>query len=216
MDTEFWIKAWDDGRTNFHRPEVNEKLIEFFPLFKPSEGQKVLVPLCGKTKDLLWLQDLKLTVHGVELYEEPVKAFFQENELPAATITKDSNFTNYHSQNITISAGDFFKLDAFNKYDLIYDRASLVALPQEMRVKYAEVITRALKPSGKYLLISYEYDQSKLDGPPFSVDENEINSLYGKNFTIKLVDNKSAAESGRLATLAKLTQKVYILEKLSQ
>lgn len=215
MDSDFWIKAWDEGRTNFHRTQVNEKLVQFFPQLNPKEGQEVLVPLCGKTKDLIWLKNLKLNVHGVELYEEPVKAFFQENGMPSVEIKKDSNFTHYHSQSIMISAGDFFKLDALNKYDFIYDRASLVALPKEMRVNYAEVITKALKPGGKYLLISYEYDQSKLDGPPFSVDENEVYSLYKKNFDIKLVETKSESETGRLATLPKLIQKVYILEKLS-
>lgn len=215
MDSDFWIKAWDEGRTNFHRTQVNEKLVQYFPQLNSSSGQKVLVPLCGKTKDLIWLQNLNLNVHGVELYEEPVKAFFKENNMPSVTITKDTNFTHYKSQNITISAGDFFKLSEENCYDLIYDRASLVALPKEMRKDYAAVITKSLKPNGKYLLISYEYDQSKLDGPPFSVDEKEIHSLYDKNFTIKLVEEKSEQETGRLATLAKLTQKIYILEKLS-
>lgn len=214
MDAKFWINAWEEGRTNFHRSQFNEKLLQFFPLLNPKKGERVLVPLCGKTKDLIWLLQSGLTVHGVELYSRPVEEFFPENHLAPVMKNQDGNFTNYSFQNLTISCGDFFKVQGSDVYDLVYDRASLVALPLEMRKEYAKVITRVLKPKGKYLLIVYEYDQSKMEGPPFSVSEDEVHKLYDHHFSIKLVESESPENEGaRLSGVLSLKQKVYILEK---
>lgn len=206
MEAQFWINAWNEGRTGFHLEKFNPKLIHHFPGLRPQPGQKVLVPLCGKTKDLLWLSEQGLKVHGVELYEKAVESFFSENDLTPEKV-QDQFFKNYISKNITISVGDFFKLDAFDSYDFIYDRASLVALPSSMRKNYAEVVTRSLKPGGKYLLVVFEYDQSKMDGPPFSIDANEVHRLYQDHFTIKFV------EVEKVPSNELLNQKVYILEK---
>lgn len=214
MDAKFWITAWEEGRTNFHRSQFNEKLLQFFPSLNPKKGEKVLVPLCGKTKDLIWLGQNGLSVHGVELYSRPVEEFFPENHLEPVIKNQDQNFTHYSYQNLTISCGDFFKVQGSDVYDLIYDRASLVALPFEMRKDYAKVITRVLKPKGKCLLIVYEYDQTKMEGPPFSVSEEEVHQLYEDRFNIKLVESESPPNEGtRLSAVLNLKQKVYILEK---
>lgn len=215
MDSQFWIKAWKEGRTAFHQDKVHGKLVEFFSLLGAEGGQKILVPLCGKTKDLIWLQDQHLHVHGVELYEEAVKAFFTENNLSPVTVSKTPDFSEYKYRDIHICQGDFFKLQGPETFDLVYDRASLVALPESMRKDYAQVITRVLKKKGKYLLIVYDYDQSKMDGPPFSVKENEIYSLYEKAFSIKLLDMQPALQEGsRLSAMGDgIKQNVFLLEK---
>ena len=80
MDAAFWIKSWNEGRTGFHQSDFNDKLTGYFPTFRPEKGQKVLVPLCGKSKDLVWLQGQGLCVHGVELHEQAVESFFTENQ----------------------------------------------------------------------------------------------------------------------------------------
>ena len=214
MNAEFWIKAWQEGRTGFHKQDYHEKLVEFFPRFNAKEGESVLVPLCGKTKDMIWLQDQKLNVHGVELHEEAVKGFFTDNHLSPVEHKETSNFIEYRHKNILISCGDFFKLNS-PQFDYVYDRAALVALPFEMRKKYAEVIKRSLKVGGKYLLIVYEYDQTRLDGPPFSVNENEVRDHYQDHFEIKLVaSEKEQNEGPRLAAAGGIEQKVYLLEKI--
>jgi hypothetical protein len=77
METEFWIKAWNEGRTNFHQESYNPKLVKYFPIFKAKAQEKVLVPLCGKTKDLLWLQSINLEVHGYELHQQAIEDFLK-------------------------------------------------------------------------------------------------------------------------------------------
>lgn len=215
MDAEFWITAWNEGRTGFHQQTFNEKLLQYFPQLEPQEGQRVLVPLCGKTKDLLWLHQLKLKVHGIELYDDAVKSFFLENELAPVEKKTDQSFTHYHYGNITLSNGDFFKLSPDESYDLIYDRASLVALPASMRSNYAQIIKSSLKKGGKCLLILYEYDQSKMEGPPFSIDANEVKKLYEEDLTIELLESETPSlEGSRLASFdAGFKQNVYLLRK---
>jgi thiopurine S-methyltransferase len=215
MDAKFWIEAWNEGRTGFHQEIYHPKLLEYFPQLHVKGGQTILVPLSGKTKDLLWLQDQGLKVLGVELHKKAVEEFFQENNLSPVTIVEDVNFINFSSKNISVSCGDFFKLNRSEEFDFIYDRASLVALPESMRKRYAETIKDSLKVGGKYLLIVYEYDQTKLEGPPFSVGANEINQLYAKDFSIKLLESKPpVAERSRLAAIDGIRQNVYLLEKV--
>lgn len=216
MDAQFWIDAWNEGRTNFHQLDFNEKLLKFFPLLGPVAGQKVLVPLCGKTKDLIWLAKHGLDVKGVELYEEPVKAFFEENHLTPPEIHKDENFIQYSYKNISISCGDFLKLKAGESYELIYDRAALVALPKDMRKDYAALLKKVLNAGGKYLLVVYEYDQAQMEGPPFSVDEAEVQELYGDAFKIELLESELLnLESGKFSALKDLKLKTYLLSSPS-
>ncbi len=215
MDSQFWTTAWNEGRTNFHQENYHDKLVEYFPQLNPEKGQKVLVPLCGKSKDLLWLHESKLHVHGIELHDQAVESFFAENKLSPVKKTQDRDFVHFAYENIVISCGDFFKLNENHTYDFIYDRAALVALPERMRKSYAQVIKQSLKKAGKCLLLVYEYDQSKLEGPPFSVDSNEIRELYADQFTIKLMESTQPTKEGpRLSSLDGLRQTVYILEKI--
>jgi thiopurine S-methyltransferase len=215
MDSQFWTTAWNQGSTNFHQGNTHDKLLEYFPLLNPERGQRVLVPLCGKSKDLLWLHGLHLHVHGIELHEQAVESFFAENELSPVKKTKDQHFAHYAHKHIVISCGDFFKLNENHAYDFVYDRAALVALPSPLRKSYVQVIKQSLKKGGKCLLIVYEYDQSKLAGPPFSVGDDEIHELYEDQFNIKLMESKPPAKEGpRLSAVDGLKQNVYILEKV--
>lgn len=214
MDAEFWIKSWTDGRTAFNQQQYHAKLTQYFPELNPHAGQSVLVPLCGKTIDMVWLAGQGLRVHGVELYSGAVEEFFSGNNLQPVHKTQDRDFMHCSHKNITISCGDFFKLDKKNSYDFIYDRAALVALPASMRAEYARVIKESLKEGGKYLLIVYEYDQSKMEGPPFSISKTDIERLYADAFNIQLLESeKPKSEGPRLSAVEGMSQKVYLLQK---
>lgn len=214
MDSEFWIKSWTDGRTAFNQQQYHAKLTQYFPQLNPQAGQSVLVPLCGKSIDMLWLMNQGLHVHGVELYSGAVEDFFAENKMQPVRKNECADFAKYAHQNICISCGDFFKLDARETFDFVYDRAALVALPASMRADYARVITAALKRGGKYLLVVYEYDQSKMEGPPFSISGAEIERLYADAFEIQLMESeKPKSEGPRLSAVEGMRQNVYILKK---
>jgi hypothetical protein len=60
--TEDWLGRWAEGRTGWHEPAGNEGLKTYWPdVGKPGS---VLVPLCGKTPDLLWLAEIGHDVVG--------------------------------------------------------------------------------------------------------------------------------------------------------
>ncbi len=213
MDAQFWIDKWKEGQIGFHKNEYNEALTKYFSHLQAKSNEKILVPLCGKSKDLLWLKEQGLVVHGVELYEKAAEAFYSENNL-SFNISAKENFIEYSSSGITISCGDFFNFNTAQKYHHIYDRAALVALPLEMRKRYAKVITDVLQKGGKYLLVVYEYNQDEMSGPPFSVSKNEIEKLYGDHFSIKLLESERPQTEGpKLLELSNFNQNIYLLEK---
>lgn len=210
MEKEFWIKAWEDGRTAFNQSEPHPALEKYLPQFGLNKDTKTLVPLCGKSVDLLYLAKLGFDVYGVELYEKAVAEFFSENNLPAPKVEETSDFKNFSIPRITLSVGDFFKLPTDSQFDFIYDRAALVALPIEMRTRYAQHLTSLLKPEGHMLLVAYDYDQPEMEGPPFSVSEDEIRKLFPA-FAIDLLGTIPQDPESRLGQLKSLRECVYSL-----
>ncbi|MBA2404146.1 MAG: thiopurine S-methyltransferase [Bdellovibrionales bacterium] len=189
MSTD-WIKKWQEGDIRFHQHKFHPQLEAFGERF--SEGT-VLVPLCGKTLDMLYLASRGHEVVGVELSSLACRSFFEEHGIPF-TVKSIEGFEVYGSEQITIWCGDFFKLpqNVWDKVSGVYDRASLIALESELRQKYAaEIFNRSTKPI-EILLISIEYAEGSLAGPPFSVPESEITNLYKKFKLQKLHSSKDA------------------------
>ena len=212
MEKDFWIKVWNEGKIGFHRSDVHEKLTSNILRLSPKEGQTILVPLCGKSKDMLYLRSQGLNVRGIELSEIAAQEFFQENQVSPVEVLEEENFKVYSSQGLAISCGDFFKLQASSKYDFIYDRASLVALPKEMRVPYAKILISALKSSGKYLLITYEFASGAITSPPHSVDLEEVHRLFGEALEIELISKERPLHDGpRMTADSSIVECVYLL-----
>ncbi|UJF17678.1 thiopurine S-methyltransferase [Vibrio sp. SS-MA-C1-2] len=177
MDQEFWHSRWAENRIGFHQNEENNFLVKYWSKLNAKREESVLVPLCGKSLDLTWLAERQQRVVGVELSKIAVDAFFAENLLtPTVTRLSDSS-TEYQFDELTVYCGDFFAIKV-ETVDYIYDRAALVAMPKERRGEYAAHLLSQLKANGKILLVSLEYPQEKLAGPPFSVDKAEISRLF--------------------------------------
>lgn len=178
METTFWTKKWADNEIGFHKREVNPNLMR---VKSEIPWGTVFVPLCGKTLDMDWLEKQGHKVVGVELSPIACKAFFDENNRPYETSSKD-DFTIFTGDNVTIWCGDFFKMEsrALEGVTSIFDRAALVALPKEMRYKYVNHLIKLTENLVKVreILITFEYDQKLAEGPPHSVSESEVRSLF--------------------------------------
>jgi thiopurine S-methyltransferase len=161
MEPKFWQERWARNQLGFHLPEVNPYLERHWPSLALAEGAKVLVPLCGKSLDLMWLATQGHRVLGVELSEQAVEAFFSEQSL-TPRITQRGVFTVYQADLIEVWCGDFFALDAEVLADCtaVYDRAALIALPPLMRSQYTEQLNNMLRPGCQGLLITLDYDQT--------------------------------------------------------
>jgi thiopurine S-methyltransferase len=181
---EDWAARWREGRTSFHEGRPNDLLVR--AAARLDGCRRVLVPLCGKAEDLAFLAARGHDVVGIELVEPAVQAFFAEHDL-APSVARHGPYTAYRVDRvapgggaITLLVGDFFALtpELLGPADGLYDRAALIALPPELRPRYA-VLLRALLPAGApALVITVEYDQAALTGPPFAVLESELRALY--------------------------------------
>ena len=203
MEADFWYNRWENNLTGFHLDEVNPHLKENWSVLNLPAESRIFVPLCGKSLDLIWLAEQGHQVIGIELSHLAAEAFFSENKL-AVERSQVGSLELWQSEKISLFCGDFFDLTAeiLGQVDAVYDRASLIALPPAMRQNYAAKMTE-LAQSAPKLLVTLEYDQSKMDGPPFSVSEDEVRALYEANYQVKqltaqdvLGDNEKFREKG--------------------
>jgi thiopurine S-methyltransferase len=187
MEREFWFERWREGRTAFHEGEVNRFLVKHGGRLAGCE--RILVPLCGKAEDLAYLANAHDVV-GIELVADAVKQFFAEHELtPTSIMTYSDTLQVYRAAQLRIVAGDFFATtaDIVGPIDAVYDRAALVALPPDMRRRYANHL-RAIAPNAKrHLIVSLAYPPDAMSGPPFSVPASELRALYPDG-TLELLD----------------------------
>lgn len=190
MDPEFWQARWRDNRISFHEGAPNTLLTCHFGTLCLAPGATVFAPLCGKSVDLHWLRGQGMAVIGAELSRLAVEQFFAEAGI-APAISDAGALRRYEAGGITIFAGDIFDLDArtLGPVDVIYDRAALVALPPELRPRYAAHL-RALAAAAPQLLITFDYDQSLQPGPPFSVPETELRALYGPAYKLTHLEER--------------------------
>ncbi|PKO84607.1 MAG: thiopurine S-methyltransferase [Betaproteobacteria bacterium HGW-Betaproteobacteria-11] len=215
MDADFWHQRWAKNEIGFHRSEHHPSLIRFWPTLGVPEGAPVFVPLCGKSRDLLWLRAAGHEVIGVELSPLAVESFFAENGIPAR-VGRDGAFDVYRGGGFTLYCGDFFALEPALLAGVhgVYDRAALVALPPALRRDYAAHLVRLLPPATQTLLVSFEYPQEEMDGPPFSVGEDEIRTLFAPVAAIEHLatsDILAQEERFRKRGLSRLVEKTFRL-----
>lgn len=184
-----WESRWQEGRIGFHLPEVNSYLLRYFDKLLTQDTESVFVPLCGKTLDLPWLARKTKKVVGIELVHKAVQEFFKENKL-THSIQKSGKLNLFSNDNIDLFQGDFFDLNKAqtSPFEAIYDRASIVAFDRSERQRYVNHLMSFLKPGGRILLITLEYDQNKMTGPPFSVPTDEIEWLYAPYGILELLE----------------------------
>ena len=179
MEHDFWHQRWHLKEIGFHQQAVNTHLARFWRTLDAGPSGRVFVPLCGKSRDMLWLRQQGWEVIGVELSPIAVEEFFSEAAL-AANVSEAGDFVRYSADGIEILCGDFFQLtpEHLAGVTAVYDRASLVALPPAMRADYADLLSRLLPSDAPILLVAFDYAQDEMAGPPFSVSEEEIRQLY--------------------------------------
>jgi len=207
VEASYWRRRWREGRTGFHLTEPHRHLVRYFPEIAGSVSREVLVPLCGKSVDLLWLRDQGHRVTGVEIAPEACTQFLAENSL-TATPRDEWKFRVWSLPGLTLLEGDFFSFER-DDFDIVWDRAALVALPAESRPAYAERLVERLLPGGSILLVTVEYDPSEMEGPPFSVPAAEIAELFGAYRPELLLEESQEFEGEARPELTWLKQRVH-------
>lgn len=213
---KFWHNRWARKEIGFHEGKVNQYLQAYWPaLGRP--GAPVFVPLCGKARDLWWLSQRGHPVIGVELSEIACREFFEEASVKVEA-KPGGPFTRYVHNDLQLWCGDFFQLmpGDLSAIQLVYDRAALIALPPEMRPGYAAHLTAILPGQAEMLLITLDYRNDEMQGPPFNVSDAEVRELYGSGWTIDQLLTASLAEDHPFAKrkgLSGATESVFRLRK---
>ncbi|MGH8279040.1 MAG: thiopurine S-methyltransferase [Gammaproteobacteria bacterium] len=196
MENNYWLQRWREGRTEWHHPEPLPLLLQHWPALDLPAGSRVLVPLAGKSSDMLWLAQQGYAVLGIELSEIAVQGFFAEHHLTPES-QRQVDGVHYSAGDLVIIQGDIFKVAArvFESCNAVYDRAALIALPPELRLGYAHEVYAKLPPDCRGLMITLEYPEGELPGPPFSVPEKEIHRLFDAQWDVGLLERRNILAS---------------------
>jgi len=188
MDQDFWHERWHANQIAFHERNGNVLFTTHFPALELVANSRVFLPLCGKTRDIHWLLANGYRVAGAELSELAVQQLFDELGVVPQTESV-GELMRYHGPGIDIFVGDIFALDSDNlgPVDATYDRAALVALPNVMREDYVKHVM-SITGDAPQILITFEYDQALMEGPPFSVDSAHVHLYYESHYVIQPVE----------------------------
>jgi len=212
MDAGFWHDKWGKNDIAFHGIEVNPLLVKYFNGLSLAKGGRVFVPLCGKTLDIPWLLSNGYRVVGAELSNIAIEQLFAELGVEP-TISGVGGIDHYSAKDIDIFVGDIFDVTSkmLGRVDAIYDRAALVALPENMRTRYTAHLME-MTDKAPQLLICYEYDQRVLEGPPFSISSEEVHHYYRETYDLVLIATTSVP--GGLKKICAANENVWLLRKV--
>lgn len=212
MEAGFWHRKWENNDIGFHEGVPNALLVKYFGELDLAPGSRVFLPLCGKTRDIAWLIAAGHRIAGAELSEVAVRQWFAENGVEPV-VKEIGALKHFSAPDVDIFVGDIFRLSsqALGEIDAVYDRAALVALPADTRQRYAAHL-RAITGNAPQLLICYEYDQSVLDGPPFSINDEEVRRHYGDVYELVLRERKEVP--GGLKGKCAARENVWLLKRV--
>lgn len=224
MDLSFWKERWETGQTGFHEGRPNELLVRHAPLL--DGRRRVLVPLAGKATDMLFLATRGHDVVGVEAIEQACRGFFDDNGLPlveSGPSEERGPFRAFAGGGVELLCGDFFEATParLGTFDAAWDRAALIALDPTTRRRYVDTVHALLAPGGRILLVTFAYDQTKLPGPPWSVDDATVQALFladsagGPRFTVEKLEERRAdgGPKFKAAGADELTESIYLVTR---
>jgi thiopurine S-methyltransferase len=211
MQADFWHQKWQKNEIGFHLPDANPLLVKYFSKLQLNKGARVFLPLCGKTLDIAWLLAQGYRVAGAELSTIAIEDLFKNLNI-TPNIKMLGEIKHYSAANIDIFVGDIFKLSPamLGAVDAVYDRAALVALPDEMRKLYTAHLQMLTKQAPQ-LLICFEYDQTLHAGPPFSISANEVKQHYQANYDVNLLASEDLV--GGLKGQTPAIENVWLLKQ---
>lgn len=212
MEYEFWNQRWQTQDIGFHLNSPNPYLTKYFSKLELTPQSTILVPLCGKTRDIAWLLANGFHVIGIELVEVAVQQLFDELGI-TPTISQKSGLTLYQANDIDIFVGNIFSVSAdhisnINTVSAIYDRAALVALPENLRKQYTQHI-KQLSHCAPQLVICYEYSQQAMSGPPFSISDKALNQYYAEYYSLRKLSSEPV--EGKLKGQVIATENSWLL-----
>lgn len=216
MQTEFWHEAWAKApEPGWQQKAYNRFLTRHWAATGAVPQETVFVPLCGRSLDMQWLREYGHHIVGIDLSVSALERFCEQQSIDAVC-ERDGELSVFRAPGWTLYAGDFFKLQSshLSQVSRVFDRAALIAMPEDMREKYSAHLTAVLPGGVEMFLITISYDQEKMKGPPFSVPDAEVHRLY-RNFSASALESDSGPDAlGNLRErgLDSLTETCFLLQ----
>ncbi|MGB1765769.1 MAG: thiopurine S-methyltransferase [Poseidonia sp.] len=205
---EFWHNRWATEQIGWHKPEFNDLMVKHWPNLHLPHHAEVLVPMCGKSLDMVWLSEQGHNIVGLELVEQAVHSFFKERELvPEQRNT--GRHVHFTCPPFSIVQGDLFELEPNTvQADAWYDRAAMIALPESRREAYVDQLRVQTKPGAVGLLITLTYPQEEMTGPPYAVHDDDVHRLFTSGFEVEQLE-RIVLEDERGRELSSITSSVF-------
>ncbi|MEN8180424.1 MAG: thiopurine S-methyltransferase [Pseudomonadota bacterium] len=210
-----WLQRWEEQNIGWHHEEFNPHLLNHWSALSVPGGSLVLAPLCGKSRDMVWLAERGYRLRGIELSPLAIETFFMEQGLQPERETVHG-FERWSAGPYEIFCGDIFDLEQLDnsQVDAVYDRASLVALNPVQRRHYVQLLKRLLPERCPVLLVAMDYSQHEMTGPPYSVDETEVRGLFRSDYEVTMLDSLdllNESERYREQGLSRIFEQIYQL-----
>ena len=197
-----WNETWKKHRENKTTPPWDPgyptTATKFLPQYQQEQQLSVLIPLCGSSHDMDYIQKYynyqNTKIIGIELSEQGIKAFLERvmiNDDDSFWIEYDNNVPIYRYSNYYLIHSDIFneslnEMELLKNINLIYDKESLSALPPSKWNIYIKFCEKILAQHGKILLTTWRYDTNKRDieqryTTPYSfgfIETNDVNKLF--------------------------------------
>lgn len=213
IHTDFWHERWALKQIGFHQDTTHPLLLAHWSELGPRADEGVFVPLCGKTRDMGWLQERGHSVVGVELSPLAVAQFFEEASLKPAQ-SQAGALQRHEAGGVALLCGDFFALTPEHVAGcrLVYDRAAMIALPPAMRRDYVRHLETLFPGGARVLLITLDYPQAEMNGPPFAVGEAEVRALHRSVRVLSRSDVLADDARMRQRGISQLHETAYLIE----
>jgi thiopurine S-methyltransferase len=216
MEKEFWLERWERAETGFHQDEINPYLQQHWRGLGLPRGSVVFVPLCGKSRDMVWLRQQGHAVLGVELSPIAARDFFTENGMQPQALDS-GKFDCLQADGIRLLCGDFFDLSRLELSNIsaVFDRASMVALPPDMRARYVRHLVSILPAGTQILLVTFDYPQTEMSGPPFAVTPAEVEALYRDYAEVRLLAQHDVLDENprfKQRGMTRLQENIFLLK----
>ena len=195
MDKSLWIQMWKNAQTGFHLDQVNPLLEKHASSLELTPNDRVFVPLCGKSLDLVYLLKSNFKVIGIELSPFAIEQFFKTHALnPINRVTGE--LIAHECGNLTIFEGDYYALnpETVGPFEAIYDRAALIAMPPNAQQQYVDHLLKLSDRKTPILLITLDYEPLAMAGPPFATPDTQVRRLFSEGYSIQMLQSEDVLE----------------------
>ncbi|PAA56344.1 hypothetical protein BOX15_Mlig027846g1, partial [Macrostomum lignano] len=214
MDEDLWdgvyFHTFGNSKTTvrpyWHRLEVSESLVRYWDSIVhrlgvtdsslSKRGFYVLVPMCGCSKDLVWLYRQGVCVTGIDSNQRVVNAFISSNpdlKLERCLLPSGTLFCRTSDRRLRIFVCNFFTCSSYldHHYNFVWDRCAFACLNVDQRKAYVRQLMHCRAENFHILIETVEYDPTVFPLPPHPVFLGEIRELFGRHLRIENVSRSA-------------------------